>query len=143
MKKIFVLFLVLSCLLCACGKPQSSGELSCTVTADVLDALASLPSGEPSPLPVENGILLQKEVSFSAGESAYDVMLRTLQEEKIHYEVDTTKYFLGIGNIYAGDCGDMSGWLYSVNGESPTVGASQYTLQDGDELRFYYVTTFE
>ena len=143
MKKIFVLFLVLSCLLCACGKPQFGGELSCTVTADVLDAQAAMPLVEFPPTFPPNGIVLQADASFSAGETAYDVMLRALQEEKIHYEVDASKYFLAIGNIYAGEFGDMSGWLYTVNGESPTVGASQYILQDGDNLRFYYVTTFE
>lgn len=142
MKKYLLPLLLILCLLCACGQKQQAGDQVCSVTVDVLDAQASLPLVEFPPSFPADGILLQKEVPFTAGDSAYDVMLRVLQEEKLHYEVDATKYFLAIGNIYAGDFGDLSGWLYTVNGESLTVGASQYTLQDGDVLRFYYVTTF-
>ncbi len=36
------------------------------------------------------------------------------------------------------DNGKNSGWLYSVNGVSPSVGIGSYTLKDGDELLLYY-----
>lgn len=144
MKKYIIPLLLVLCLLCSCAPKETGGELKVKLTVDVLDAMRTpdlIPEEKQAILP-ENGILLEKEVSFSEGENAYDVVLRTLQKEKLHYEADSTKYFLGIGNLYAGDCGELSGWLYSVNGESPTVGASQYILQDGDVLRFYYVTMF-
>lgn len=145
MKKLIPIVLIMACLLCACGAKKTAGDMTASLTVDVLPALQTpelIPAQKQELIP-EDGILLQTDASFSAGETAYDVMLRTLQAEKLHYEADSTKYFLGIGNLYAGDCGEMSGWLYTVNGESPTVGASQYELQDGDVLRFYYVTTFE
>lgn len=144
MKKYIIPLLLVLCLLCSCAPKKSGGELNVKLTVDVLDAMRTpdlIPEEKQAILP-ESGILLEKEISFSEGENAYDVVLRTLQSEKLHYEADSTKYFLGIGNLYAGDCGELSGWLYSVNGESPTVGASQYILQDGDVLRFYYVTMF-
>ena len=31
-----------------------------------------------------------------------------------------------------------SGWIYTVNGQSPTLGAADYQLKDGDELVWYY-----
>lgn len=36
------------------------------------------------------------------------------------------------------DNGKNSGWLYTVNGVSPSVGIGSYTLKDGDELMLYY-----
>ncbi len=33
-----------------------------------------------------------------------------------------------------------SGWVFKVNGASPPVGADQVTLEDGDEVLWYYAT---
>ena len=144
MKKFLIPLLLILCLLCACGPKESGGSFPVHVTVDVLEAQKTpelIPAEKAAILP-QDGILLDKEVTFTPGESAYAVMLRTLQKEKIHFEADPSQYFKAIGNLYAGDCGDMSGWIYSVNGESPLVGAADYVLHDGDTLRFYYITTF-
>ena len=34
--------------------------------------------------------------------------------------------------------GDLSGWIYRVNGESPSVGCASYTLSDGDTVEWHY-----
>ena len=47
-------------------------------------------------------------------------------------------YIHGIGNIYEFDFGDLSGWVYMVNGESASVGCDQYVLQDGDQVEWHY-----
>jgi hypothetical protein len=39
-------------------------------------------------------------------------------------------------------CGPSSGWTYTVNGESPDKGCSQYVLHDGDSVEFYYVCDY-
>lgn len=36
-----------------------------------------------------------------------------------------------------------SGWTYTVNGEFASVGASEYILEDGDEVEWRYSLTFE
>lgn len=41
------------------------------------------------------------------------------------------------------DLGDMSGWLYEVNGETPMVACTQLIPENGDVIRFYYVDSFE
>lgn len=38
------------------------------------------------------------------------------------------------------DHGPNSGWLYQVNGQAPTVAFNAYTLQDGDDVLWYYAT---
>ena len=36
------------------------------------------------------------------------------------------------------DCGSNSGWLYSVNGSTPSYGCSKYQVKPGDNIVFYY-----
>lgn len=72
------------------------------------------------------------------------LLKRVLNNNEIHYEfvqnhMYKTAYIEGIGYIYEFDCGDMSGWLYYVNGKSPSVGCSLYYLKSGDEILFYYI----
>ena len=47
-------------------------------------------------------------------------------------------YVEGINNLYEFDCGQGSGWMYSVNGVFPNYGASDCTVQDGDSIRWLY-----
>ena len=35
------------------------------------------------------------------------------------------------------------GWMYSVNGRTPNVGASNYQVSNGDVIVFYYVCEYE
>ena len=92
----------------------------------------------------EDGIIFGAQiVEFSEGESVFDVMLREMKDNKIHFEFVHTPmydsaYIEGIGNLYEFDCGRHSGWMYRVNGESPNYGCSQYILKNGDKIEFYY-----
>ena len=36
------------------------------------------------------------------------------------------------------DYGEMSGWMYRVNGEFPDVGCGAYQLRDGDVIEWLY-----
>ena len=47
-------------------------------------------------------------------------------------------YIEGINNLYEFDCGDLSGWMYSVNGVFPNVGCSQVQAAEGDVICFVY-----
>ena len=81
--------------------------------------------------------------NMTPGESVFDVLRRCLKEEGIHFEyVDAraydSVYIEGIANLYEFDCGDQSGWLFAVNGISPSLGCSGYTVSAGDEIVFAY-----
>ncbi len=92
----------------------------------------------------ENGVIFQVQaVTFSEGESVFDVLLRELKKKKIHLEfvnnpMYNSAYIEGIGNLYEFDCGDTSGWIYKVNGVEPRYGCSQYKLKSGDAIEFLY-----
>lgn len=47
-------------------------------------------------------------------------------------------YVEGINNLYEFDCGQLSGWMYNVNGWFPNYGCSKYTVQDGDVINWVY-----
>ena len=92
----------------------------------------------------DDGVLLPAaEVTFSQGESVYDVLQRVCRENKIHMEssftpVYNSAYIEGIGNLYEFDVGSGSGWMYAVNGWYPNYGCSRYVLQDGDTVEWVY-----
>jgi len=47
-------------------------------------------------------------------------------------------YIESINNLYEFDVGELSGWVYEVNGWFPNYGCSRYQLLDGDVVRWLY-----
>jgi hypothetical protein len=47
-------------------------------------------------------------------------------------------YIRGINDLYEFDYGDLSGWIYFVNGQKMSVGCGEYCLSDGDVIEFHY-----
>lgn len=92
----------------------------------------------------EDGVIFPAtEVTFYEGESVFNVLQRELKKAKIHMEFTDTPmynsaYIEGINNLYEFDCGEQSGWMYSVNGWFPNYGCSRYQLQDGDVVEWVY-----
>jgi len=137
------------------GKPvpvepqeQTEGEqtFTCTISiscSTILDNMEML-DPEKTELVQENGWLLEPvEVTFREGQSVFDVLLDVVKTRKIHMEyMDTpmynSAYIEGIGNLYEFDCGNLSGWMYNVNGWFPNYGCSRYVLQDGDTVQWVY-----
>jgi hypothetical protein len=91
-----------------------------------------------------NGVILgETTVELNDGDSVFDVLKRVCREKGIQLEFTTspvyaTAYIEGIGNIYEFDAGELSGWVYSVNGEFPNYGSSNYTLTDGDVIKWCF-----
>ncbi len=117
---------------------------SLTITCgSVLDDMDKLKDSKKGVVP-QNGIIYQGEnIEFMTGESAFDVIRRELEKNNIHFDfvkapIYNSVYVKGIGNLYEFDCGDMSGWLYRVNGEKQSYGCSKYILNDKDKIEFYY-----
>lgn len=92
----------------------------------------------------KNGIILDDiEISISNGETVFDVLVKATKQNKIPLDYDSsneTVYIKGINNLYEFDCGELSGWMYKVNGETSNVGCSGYTLKDGDVIEWVYTT---
>lgn len=96
-----------------------------------------------SVIPADGEIFPPTEVTFQEGENAFTVLSRELRRAGIPMEFTTdpvlgSVYIEGISNLYEYDCGDLSGWMYAVNGWFPGYGCSQYVLREGDVLSFRY-----
>ncbi len=94
-------------------------------------------------LPSDGIILPKTTVELKDGDTAFDVLLRETKKHKIHFEFENTpmyksSYIEGISNLYEFDCGELSGWLFSVNGKFSEKAASSYVLNDGDVVSFVY-----
>ncbi len=119
---------------------------TCTFSIECSTILNNLDLLSPEKLelvPSDGVILAEIEVEFYAGESVFDVLQRVCQENSIHMEASWTPmynsaYVEGIANLYEFDCGDLSGWMYRVNGWYPNYGCSRYQLADGDVVEWRY-----
>ena len=139
---LLVLVLCLSFL--SCGKAEA-GAYSCTLSVRCDNAIAAdtLPPETAAILPADGVLLVDTAVAFSEGETVFDVLMRAARAAGLHLEFEKTPlyggvYVEGIGNLYAFDGGELSGWVYAVNGDFPSVSASAYTLADGDTVEWMY-----
>lgn len=118
----------------------------CTLSVDcltILDNMDKLKEEKLSVLPKDGIIYKERKVIFYEGETVFDVLNREMKKNRIHMEFENTpmynsNYIEGIGNLYEFDCGDLSGWTYSVNGWFPNYGCSRYKLKDGDKIQWRY-----
>lgn len=96
-----------------------------------------------------NGVILEKlEVTVYENETVFDILKRVCKQKGIQMEytggtVVQTAYVKGINNLYEVDCGRLSGWMYCVNGEYPSIGCDQYVLKSNDVIEWNYTCTLD
>lgn len=147
MKRGIALFLLLALLLVFGGCGKNAGlDKTCTISISCETILTNMDACTPEKrelVPEDGWILKPVQAEFADGESVFDVLQRVCREHKIHMEFSTspvykTAYIEGIANFYEFDCGDLSGWMYRVNGWFPNYGCSAYPLKGGDEIEWVY-----
>lgn len=124
----------------------SDVEYKCTISVrcdTILDNIDWLDPEKVELVPEDGVILPATQVTFYDGESVFNVLQREMKKAKIHMEFENTPiynsaYIEGINNLYEFDCGELSGWMYKVNGWFPNYGCSRYQLKDGDIIEWVY-----
>ena len=119
---------------------------SCTLTIQchtLLDNLDNVKESKKKYVPASGVILKKTKVTFTEGETVYDILKRTCKTAGIQLEVSYSGgygsyYVEGIGHLYEFDCGRESGWVYSVNGRQPNYGCSSCVVQEGDNIVWSY-----
>ena len=92
----------------------------------------------------QNGVLIEKsEVKVLEGTTVYDVLnaackINNVAIDSVYNPFYKTYYVKAIGNLYEKDAGDMSGWVYMINGQSPMLGASACKIKDKDVITWKY-----
>ncbi len=111
------------------------GSVTVSISCDVIK------EKDKSYIP-KNGIILEETViEIENGDTVYDVLAEVCKENGILFS-SNMGYIEGINNIYEMDFGKSSGWIYFVNGVSPSVGCGQYKLKNGDKIDWCYTCDF-
>ena len=125
---------------------ETNEELTCTLSVKcdtILQNMELLTAGKAGLVPQSGTIFSERTVTFYEGESVFNLLVREMKRNGIHLEyvnvpMYNSAYIEGIANIYEFDCGELSGWMYRVNGYFPNYGCSTYQLKDGDRVEFVY-----
>lgn len=111
-----------------------------TVTLEIrCDTVAG--SGDDSYIPKNGTILKATKFEIEENDTVYDVLTDAAKKHRIQLETtggDGLIYVAGINYLYELQFGDLSGWVYRVNGESVSVGCDEYKLKDGDTIVWHY-----
>lgn len=121
-------------------------EQTCTLSVrcdTILNNMSWLDDEKIQLVPKDGIIFAEKTVTFYEGESVFNLLRREMKRNKIHMEFVNTPiynsaYIEGIANLYEFDCGELSGWMYKVNGWFPNYGCSRYQLKAGDKVEWVY-----
>lgn len=94
-------------------------------------------------VPADGVILPTFRAVLRKGDTVYDIFSRVTRYSKIVtdcvYTVNySSVYVKGINHLYEFSCGELSGWMYKVNGVFPGYGCSKYVLKDGDVIEWVY-----
>lgn len=128
---------------------QSADEYYSTTAVQKTDIIGTVTmsircdkvAGQAGHIPADGVILAEAAFPIAEGDTVYTILTDAARAHGIHMESSGTNglmYIHGIGNIYEFDFGDLSGWLYKVNGETFSVGCDQYVVADGDHIEWHY-----
>ena len=128
------------------SKPEEKPTYTCTIEIrcdTILNNMQDLTPGLDVYVPDSGTILPTTTVTFTEGETVFDVLKRICDARGIQIEYSYTPmygsyYIEGINHLYEFDCGQQSGWMYKVNGWFPNYGCSSYKLEAGDTIVWAY-----
>jgi len=117
-------------------KENAIGKVSLTIRCD-----KALGKHESEYLPGNGVILEPTEFEIEAGDTVYDILIEAARKHKIQIDKQGASgsiYISGINYLYEFDVGDLSGWVFTVNGKTSSVGCDGYELSDGDSIEWHY-----
>lgn len=94
-------------------------------------------------VPQDGVILPRTQYVLRSNDTAFDILDRAVRYNRIHMECIYSAnygsvYVQGINQLYEFSCGELSGWMYRVNGKFPNYGCSRYRLRNGDVIEWLY-----
>ena len=115
------------------GKTESKAQRSGTATISV----------SAGGIEGKDVIIARSEFDFEEDDTVYDLLVDAARANGIALDVTGTGSFIyvrAIDMIYERAHGELSGWVYTVNGVSASVGCAAYALRDGDVIEWFYTT---
>lgn len=122
------------------ARQEPIGQVTLSIRCDTIVGLKESPY-----IPASGEILPPTAFSIAGGDTVYDVLVQAAQQYGLQLDCRGASalsgqmaYVAGIQYLYEFDFGDLSGWVYHVNGVSPDVGCGAYALADGDRIEWLY-----
>lgn len=86
-----------------------------------------------------------KTIYVAKDSTVFEILSEVCRTENIQLDYEKNSvyglaYIKGINSIYEYDHGDLSGWMYRVNGELPNIGCGYYKVSEGDVVEILYST---
>lgn len=86
-----------------------------------------------------------KTLYVAEDSTVFEILCEVCRTESIQLDYEKNSvyglaYIKGIDSIYEYDHGDLSGWMYRVNGELPNIGCGYFKVKDGDTVEILYST---
>lgn len=127
----------------AASVPQQS---TCTIAIECTSVLGRLNDLSPSAaasIPANGVLLAQSTLSIPDGATAFDVLKDACSQAGINLNYSggafgAAVYVRTIGGLTEFDCGPQSGWIYSINGQTPFTSSSNYKINPGDSVLWFY-----
>lgn len=94
-------------------------------------------AGQAEHIPANGVILPETTFPIAQGDTALSLLTEAARAHSIRMDM-SGGYVSGIQYLYEFDFGDLSGWIYQVNGQTAGVGADQYIPRDGDHITWHY-----
>ena len=91
-------------------------------------------------------ILEEQKAPITTDDTVWSVTQRITREQKIQLEfkgIGKQVYIKGIDNLYEFDKGAESGWIYKVNGQTPSMSCGLYNITEGDRIEWEYQLELE
>ena len=117
-------------------KDDIIGHVTMTIRCDTV-----VGKSESDYIPSDGIILDFTEFEIEDGDTVYDILIEAARKYNIQVENNGSAemvYISGINYLYEFDFGDLSGWVYHVNGVTPSVSCGEYELSDGDVIEWLY-----
>ncbi|MCR5769523.1 MAG: DUF4430 domain-containing protein [Lachnospiraceae bacterium] len=117
-------------------KDEAEGKVRMSIKCDILQGMT-----DSEYVPDDGYILKETEFEINEGQTVYDILIEAARQYGIsvdHKGGSDIVYISGINYLYELDYGDLSGWVYKVNGQLPSVGCAGYKLSDGDVIEWCY-----
>lgn len=111
------------------------GEVYLSIRCDALVSLGVFSDAS------DGGILEKTPIELMEGDTVYDVLVRASKKHRLRLEIrgnGALCYIRGIEELKELQYGELSGWMFFVNGEEASVGCAEHILNDGDFVEWKY-----
>lgn len=107
-------------------------QIRCDKVAEVPEKLTDPELAQYIP---DDGVALARlKYIANDGDSALHILEKICSNKNIEINKTTEGVIQSIGYFKNGDCGQGSGWVYTVNGKLMDENPADYIVRDGDEI---------